>query len=520
MPFSDSPISLSPGGFSRRIVFVLMAAAAAAWCWLYRDYFHLLLAGWGSEDFSYAWFVPPVVVWLGWTVRHRLRRDQASGPWWGLLWLAVASALFVGGKFGGIKMLVFISMWASLVSFAGFIFGGAGLRALRMPILLGLFAVPLPPFIANTLSFRLRLVSSALAEWMLRLADIPVFRDGNIIDLGPIKLDVVDACSGLRYLLPALLMALLLGWLQLRRNSLRLALILVAFPVSIFANAFRITFTGVMVRLVGPSAAEGFFHDFSGWLVYVISLGVLILCCRLLGRLERNDSEPAGKADAGLPTPCAPGLALAVAAMLALGFLNPASGSAKIPPRQGLDTFPMALTPWEGTFRRLSPLVLRSLGASDYMHATYNNVQTGNTLYMLISWYGEQDGTNSAHAPTACMLGSGWSVAGRKALPPRESVRPFPVGQILLKKGGVRLVANYWFQQRGRAVTNEFLNKWLLFWDALTIGRTDGALVRMEVVLRPDQSVEDGQALIDDMTSRVVPLLPRYVPGRVARTNG
>lgn len=499
----------------------LLALALAAWGWLYRSYLPMLVGSWQGEDQSYAWFVPAVVVWLGWTLRERLRRLADERFSAAALWLLAAVVLFVAGKFGSIKMLVFASIWASLVAFTGFLVGNGGLKALRMPVIVALFAIPLPPFLYNSISFQLRLLSSALAERMLRLVGVPVFREGNIIDLGLITLDVVDACSGLRYLIPTMLMALLVGWLFLGRNRLRMVLLLLAFPISIFANAFRIMLTGLLARLLGPTVAEGFFHDFSGWLVYVVALVVLFVCCRLLAYGDRVQGTPPAREKAAptLPRPHPAWLCVAGLCLFALGFMGAAQSTA-LPPRTTFAGFPMELGGWEGSRQTLEPAVLRSLGASDYVHATFRNVESGNPLYLLVSWYAAQDGTNSAHAPTSCMLGSGWSVTGRSNLPPRNGVRDFPVGQILLEKGGNRIVANYWFEQRGRAVTNEFLNKWLLLWDALRLGRTDGALVRVEVLLRPGQSVEDGQNLVDDMVSHIVPLLPRYVPGRAAVNEG
>lgn len=521
MHASSSSASKTPILVRPQVLLPLLGLALAAWGWLYRTYLPLLVGSWQGEDHSYAWFVPPVVAWLGWTLRERLRRLADGRFTAAALWLLVAALFFLAGKFGSIKMLVFVSIWASLVAFTGFLVGNGGLKALRMPVIVTLFVIPLPPFLYNTISFQLRLLSSALAEWMLRLAGVPVFREGNIIDLGRIALDVVDACSGLRYLIPTLLMALLVGWMFLNRNRLRVVLFVLAFPISIFANAFRIMLTGVLARLLGPSVAEGFFHDFSGWLVYMVALVVLFACCRLLTCWDRPQ-EALAESEQTSPTLSRPHpawLGAAALCLFALSFMN-AAGNASLPPRASFALFPMKMGAWEGSRQILEPGVLRSLGASDYVHATFRNVESGNPLYLLVSWYAAQDGTNSAHAPTSCMLGSGWSVTGRSNLPPKNGVRDFSVGQILLEKGNNRIVANYWFEQRGRAVTNEYQNKWLLLWDALTLGRTDGALVRVEVLLRPGQSVKDGQDLVDDMVSRIVPLLPEYVPGRAAGNKG
>ena len=166
-------------------------------------------------------------------------------------------------------------MWTSLCGMSLVALGQRSFRALWLPMVIGSFAIPFPAFIDRIASFRMRLISSYLSEQVLQLLNIPVFREGNLIDLGVIKLQVVDACSGLRYLWPSILMALLMGWFFLKGPWKRIVFLIVAIAVTIFSNAFRIALIGILTKFIDPALAEGFFHDFSGWLVYVLSLGIL-----------------------------------------------------------------------------------------------------------------------------------------------------------------------------------------------------------------------------------------------------
>lgn len=442
----------------------------------------------------------------------------------GLLILLLAMLVFLMGRLGSLETLVYASMWISLAGIALMLMGLRSLRAIFFPFLILAFAVPLPGFFNNLLSFKLRLWSSALAEKVLQVLSIPVFREGNIIDLGVTQLQVVDACSGLRYLFPTMLMALLVGHFFLSRTWTRVVLFALCPLLTLVSNALRIAVTGVLVRYFNPQLAEGFFHDFSGWLVYMFTLLFLGGLTMVLRRLEKRapaqdsqkDSEPGagGRISACLaPWP----IVLAAGLVLGLGWGAQAHilDTQTVPERRSFSNFPQQIAGWQGERLYLSQNILDSLWADDYVSGNFRNPQTGNTLHLLVSYYRTQTTQKTAHAPTTCLLGGGWSLEKKEVVPPNpQAGREFPVQRMLLEQGGARILSNFWFEQRGRVITSEYLNKFFLFWDALTMGRTDGALVRVELYLHPGQTVNEGQRLLDRFLAELRHSLQNYVPGR------
>lgn len=499
-------------------------AAAGALCaaiifYLYWSVVPRLLTFWERPDYSHAYMIPFLIVWIFWNEKRKLAAAANDGYKLGYLFLAATAGLFIVGSFGGILALVFMSMWTLLLALLGFFYGDRGLKVLWPLALTAFFAIPWPAFVFRTISFQLRLLSSYLSELMLRAISIPVFREGNIIDLGLIQLEVVDACSGLRYLLPSILMAILAGWLFLKRPLMRGILVFMSVPVAVFANAFRIMITGILCRWFGPAMAEGFFHDFSGWLVYVISLVVLLGLLYLLRRAENKkpDKLPARAPEKDfhltehLPTKRSINIMLAVLIVMALANIW-GSRPAPSPDRLNIAQFPQQLGDWSAQRITLDEATIASLGTDQYFNATYINQKTGDSLYFLITYYPEQDSGAAAHAPASCLLGGGWSIMEKGERAPADNPHNMPLANMVLKKQDSYIVANFWFQQRGRTISNEFSNKIYLFIDAFKTRRTDGGLVRVELLMRPGMTPEQGQAVVDGFISLIRPEVSKYIP--------
>ncbi len=501
-----------------------IAAAAAVlmvfWFAVYFPHFSVLLGHWNREDYSHCYLVVPVFLYILWISREKIKSCMGGSGLPGILVLVLAMAVFIMGRLGSLETFVYISMWMSLAGMALLLLGHRSIRTLMFPFLILVFAIPLPPFLNNMLSFRLKLWSSALAEKTLQALSIPVYREGNVIDLGITQLQVVDACSGLRYLFPTMLMALLIGRFFLRKNWSRTILFVISPLLTLLSNALRIAVTGVLVRYFNPELAEGFFHDFSGWLVYMFTLLFLGGLTLLLRRVEnRMDRDKPRESTSGVTAAAAagPGYKTILAGMLVLvmgwGAQAHLISTQTIPERRDFNDFPAAFQDWEGERLFLSQNILDSLWADDYVTGNFRHEQTGNTLHMLISYYQAQTTRQTAHAPTSCLLGGGWMLKERYPVPPSpDTGRDFPVQGMLLEQGGTRLLSNFWFEQRGRIITSEYLNKFFLFWDALTMGRTDGALVRVELYLNPGQSAAEGQLLLDGFLAELRPALQDYVP--------
>ena len=501
------------------LILAMLAVFVVLVGYLYWQSIPKLLYFWERPDYSHAYMVPLLLVGIFWTERKKLAAAASRDYKFAYFFLISTIVLFMLGSFGGILALVFASMWALLMAVLGFFYGDKGLKVLWPLALTAIFAIPWPAFIFRTASFQLRLLSSYLSELMLRAISIPVYREGNIIDLGSIQLEVVDACSGLRYLLPSILLAVLAGWLFLKRPLMRTVLVIMSVPVAVFSNAFRIMITGILCRWFGPEMAEGFFHDFSGWVVYVISLVILLALLYILRRLENRKPEKIAPAlpekdfhlGENLPDKRSLGILL-ISVVLLIGANTWGSRPGPVLEYQNLAEFPREFGDWRGSPIELDDLTIESLGTTDVFNAMFVNDKTGDNLYFLISYYPEQDSSAAAHAPASCLLGGGWSIMKKGELPPESNAHDMPLAQMILKKQNAYIVSNFWFQQRGRIISNEFLNKIYLFIDAFKTRRTDGGLVRIELMMRPGMTVEQGQAVVDEFIKLIRPEITRYIP--------
>jgi exosortase len=215
-----------------------------------------------QPEYSHGIIIPVLSAYLVWRRRHELRGLPFTGSWWGLGLIALGLALRVLGESTGMTT---IQHYAFLVVLYGLILALTGpviFRRLWMPLLILLFAVPLPSFFNNALSLQLQFLSSQLGVWVIRAAGISVLLEGNIIDLGNYQLEVAEACSGLRYLFPLMTLAFITA--SLFRGPLwkRATLFLVSVPITVVMNSVRIGFIGITVEHWGPGMAEGALHEF------------------------------------------------------------------------------------------------------------------------------------------------------------------------------------------------------------------------------------------------------------------
>ncbi len=496
-----------------------------AFCLQFYVDFGNLLIRWNSDDFSYCYLIPLVFIYLVYTNRGSLRPDEFYPSRSGFVVLFSSGVFYLAGRLGSIETLTYMAIWIAIVGLALLSFGTRTVKTLALPFLILAFIVPLPPFLNNLFTFRLKLISSALSGEMMHLAGISVFREGNIIDLGLTQLQVVDACSGLRYVYPLFLMGLVFAYLFHRKWWERVVIVLATIPISVFSNALRIAITGYLTLNVSPEAAEGFFHGFSGWLIFVVSFVFLALLSLLLkmamARFSKQVPVKVDRKKACIhtfdPTKIKPSY-IWTASVLFVTFwgLNTALASAQIKPtRKTFENFPTVIGDWEGQRSFIRQEILESLWADDYIQIQFANTKTGDVILVFVPYYEYQGTRHTAHSPVSCLLGGGFAPRSRKII---SRVFPEPFGQVqlrqmVLEKNSQLLLSNYWFQQRGRIIVSEYANKWYLFWDSITKRRTDGALVRLEMPLREGRDVESAQAVMDAFAQQLLKILPEYVPG-------
>ena len=246
-----------------------------------------LVRQWASdENYSHGFVVVPFALLFAWRARRRLASVEPNPHPLGLAIAILSMMGFLAGQFAAELFLSRLSLLGLIAGTILFVWGPVHLRALAFSLALLLLAIPLPELILNQVAFPLQLLASRAGEAAVSAAGIPILREGNVLVLPDMRLEVVEACSGIRSLASLVTLALILGKLAEPRPWARVALVAMAIPVAIAANAARVAGTGLAAAWVGRQAAEGFFHTFSGWLVFVAAFCALVACVRLLRRVR------------------------------------------------------------------------------------------------------------------------------------------------------------------------------------------------------------------------------------------
>jgi exosortase len=250
---------------------------------------------WTNDDYSHGFLVPFAVGYLLWEKREQLSRIPIKPSWLGFGVILFSQLVLIVGYLGAEYFLQRVSLVLFLAGLILFVWGWKYLAETAFGLVLVLLAIPLPAIIFNAIALPLQLLASEWAESFLRICQIPVYRDGNVLQLSKQLLNVTEACSGIRSLMSLVTLATMLAYFLPMRWWARLAFIATSVPVALAANAFRVAGTGLLARWFGEGAAQGFFHSFSGWLVFVIAfavlLGELLLLQKFAGKLTRVENK-------------------------------------------------------------------------------------------------------------------------------------------------------------------------------------------------------------------------------------
>ena len=254
--------------------------------YMYVDSLVFLFEQWGSDDYSHGIFVPFITVFLIWYRRRRLVTPNSSSSWMGPAIVLAGLILHAAGNLATLYVISHLSLWLLIVGLVLSFLGRNALREMAFPLGYLLTAIPLPVFLYNALSSQLQLWSSALGVGVLQFIGVTAFREGNVIDLGPVQLQVAEACSGIRYLFPLTSLALLCAYFFRDRTWKRVVLVLSAMPISVLVNGVRIGIVGVLVEWYGPQAAEGFLHLFEGWVLFMATFALLVVEMFVLSQVQ------------------------------------------------------------------------------------------------------------------------------------------------------------------------------------------------------------------------------------------
>ncbi|MEM1340697.1 MAG: VPLPA-CTERM-specific exosortase XrtD [Pseudomonadota bacterium] len=487
---------------------------------------------WSTAEYSHGPLIPIISLYLFLRELRQEPRAELAAPglkrWPGLLILGLGLGISVLGNIVGIADIVtygFI-IWLSGVVLT--VFGWSRGRRHQLPVLHLIFMLPLPQFLYWKLSIFLQGVSSELGVWFVKLAGVSVYLDGNIIDLGVMQLHVAEACSGLRYLFPILSFSYLFAILYRGPMWHKALLLLMAAPLTVFMNSFRIGVIGVIVNAREDTAwVEGFTHFFEGWVIFVACVVILFLTAALLQRMTRDplplaqaidlDTNGLGRvATRVVEIPAravgAVSVGLTVLAAGAILALQPPAA----PPldRDSFAVFPRYVGDWSSTTTPLTPDIEQVLGADDYINAHFQTAR-GEQVGFFTAFYETQTEGSGIHSPEVCLPAGGWEIYELETHGvdfPETSFGSFEVNRAVIQNGHLQQVVYYWFEQRGERRTNDFIAKISVVMDSLRYGRTDGALVRYVSPIGPGETAADADARILDLMAQTLPHLPRFVP--------
>lgn len=252
------------------------ALLAAGVLWLYVDVVASLVRQWASDDnYSHGFLIVPIALYCAWERRAILRRLERRPHAAGLIVILLSLMVFAMGVFAAELFLTRISLIGVIVGALLFVWGTGHVRALAFPLALLPLMVPLPAIVFNQIALPLQLFASRVGEATIAAFGIPVLRDGNILELPAMTLAVAEACSGIRSLISLVTLAIVLAYFAGRGTWRRAVVVVSAVPIAIAANALRVAGTGLMAHWIGRGAAEGFFHGFSGWLLFVTAFAAL-----------------------------------------------------------------------------------------------------------------------------------------------------------------------------------------------------------------------------------------------------
>lgn len=518
------------GGLARPGTFWFLLAVLGAGAF-FSDGLDALLRAWQLPEYSHGPLIP---VLSGLLFLRQLKQVPAypgeiRDRWVGVGVVSLALAFALLGKLANISDIVAYGVIIWIYGILLISFGWKTGRQFWPPVLHLVYMLPLPDTFYYKMSTWLQLVSSELGVWFLKLLAVPVFLEGNIIDLGVYKLHVAEACSGLRYLFPILSFSYVFAVLYRGPMWHKAVLLISAAPITVLMNSVRIGVAGWIVNRYGVDWVDGFTHFFEGWVIFLACIVILFALVRIMlvfhpSRMtlaEALDLETDGlTAQAMRIRLIRPSPALITAALLGVAAAAVWEASPErehfIPPRDSFALFPHKIGDWHqlGPAEDLEPDIARALQADDYRLATLASPQAAAAVGLFMAWYADQS-RGGVHSPEVCLPGGGWEIAWleRSDITARiGATRPFNLNRAIIQKGEARMMVFYWFQQRERRIAWDLAAKFWLMVDGIATGRTDGALVRLTTPILEGESDAAAEARLMDVLADLLPPLPRFIP--------
>lgn len=491
----------------------------------------IVMTWYNNEDYSYGFLIPLISAYFFWEQRKEINKTVLKSSWKVLpvlIFFVLLSLYGILGSSGNISMPAIPIL---IILFTGFCFGIDALKRLVLPLGFLVFMIPVPPVIERHLGIFLKAISSRMGGTIINIFNIPVHVTGNVIDLGVTQLQVVDACSGMRYLFALLALGVVYANFFERAMWKRVVVVLSTLPIAVITNGLRIGITGILTDKYGARVAEGFFHGFSGWTLFMAAFAFLFVIGRMLAFFPPKSSLRKG----GKDNPGNDGTTgkdnktvvhdninhafyTAIGILVVVGLL---SMSTKALPavmiKDGLSKFPVEFAEWQGRSKLVDPEIIIASGAEESYSGNYKG-STGKAISLYIGYRSTAflANENFFHSPTVCLPASGMQTV-EETTRIIDNVPQFgrlKVSRLVMEHMGNRQLVYFWFQTKDKATHDKNVNRFHLALHAIKRDNTHDLFIRPITPVYPGEKVEDAEKRMDRFVREMMAALLQFLKER------
>jgi exosortase D (VPLPA-CTERM-specific) len=457
---------------------------------------------------------------------QELVRTESASTWIGPLLVILG---LISTWISQLSTIPVIAHYSIIITIAGLIqslYGLKGLNKISTPLLVVIVLIPLPAFLSRNILSILQYASSEIATRVVRFSGISVFVEGNTIDLGGYHINIDKVCD-YEELFPILLVTCLIILLLNIPRWQKLIIFISSILIAVMVNSSRILIASVLHEFYGSKPTNRFllFYDSNA----ILMTSIVILLVLVYGMLSYNKANKkvircmcvTEKINNIKPILRNRHYSMPLLVVLAIIIVRiteilPLTKPEYIIPNNIIvNEFPTKIGEWVGERKKLDEIDIKNLHLSDYVLADYRR-DSNIPVTLLVVYYASQESGKSSHSPRTCLPGDGWAMRNQtkevlvNSIPDKE---PLYYNRFQAIKGNNRQLVYYWYHQRGRNITNEFILKLYLFWDALTKKRTDGALVRVTTTLNLGETWQNADKRLVNFMSKLNPVILSYIPG-------
>ena len=481
-----------------------------------------------NGDYSYGILIPLISLYFLWEQKNILANTRIRSYWPILPVLVLFILISLYGILGSSGNVAMPALPILIILFSIFCFGLEFLKKAALPLCFLIFMIPLPASLDRTIGVFLKSISSDVGGLLLRALGYSVYVSGNVIDLGVTKLQVVDACSGLRFVFPLLALGVVYSKFFEKVFWKQVVCVLITVPIAILTNILRIAIAGILTYSFGSEMAEGFFHDFQGWVIFMVAFVFLFLFGRFLrlfpsslkqrpesDKLEPDKESGPGESPVSLRADNKGAVIVSIVLLAAVGILT--LNTHALPPvhiKGGMKSFPLAFGNWKGESSIVEQEIIDASGAEEAFNASYIDSNSQNVnLYIGYRSSAFLEDTNFFHSPTVCLPSSGWKVIEKS----RHTIQDVPgfgtltVTRMLMDAMGNRQLVYFWFQTKDKATHDKNINRFHLSMHALKKDNTYDLFIRPITPVLRNETIEAAEKRIDQFTREMMQTLIQFL---------